>query len=191
MPTKQDEKAHNESSRFEQLISELSATFVNLPADQVDKEIERGLQLIVTFMDHDRSSLFQYEKEKKELCVTHSWAARGFEQITGCIAGQAFPYMTGKILNNEIFQFSRLDDLPDEASLEKKFFLKAGQKSGVAIPLHLNGSVIGALTFCTFRFEKMWPEELMRRFRIIGEIFVNALDRRQTDMKLQAALSQS
>ncbi|HEV3444655.1 MAG TPA: hypothetical protein VG099_08440, partial [Gemmataceae bacterium] len=40
----------NERLRFESLLSRLSAIFINLPAEEVDSQIERGLQQIVEFL---------------------------------------------------------------------------------------------------------------------------------------------
>ncbi|TMQ33283.1 MAG: hypothetical protein E6K70_13915, partial [Planctomycetota bacterium] len=50
----------DERLRFESLLSRLSATFINLPADEVDSQIERGLQQIVEFLGIERSSLAQF-----------------------------------------------------------------------------------------------------------------------------------
>ena len=41
--------------RFEQLISNLSADFINLPAHLIDQEMNRALQLIGQFIGVDRS----------------------------------------------------------------------------------------------------------------------------------------
>ncbi len=47
----------DELLRFERLMSELSARFINLPASQIDKVIEGGLRRVVELLDIDRSSL--------------------------------------------------------------------------------------------------------------------------------------
>jgi CheY-like chemotaxis protein len=43
--------------RFERLLSELSASFINLPASRIDAVIESGLRRIVETLDIDRSTL--------------------------------------------------------------------------------------------------------------------------------------
>jgi hypothetical protein len=43
--------------RFETLLAELSATFVNLPATQVDSQIELALRRLVVFLGVDRGGL--------------------------------------------------------------------------------------------------------------------------------------
>src|SRR5438874_4669630 len=68
----------DERLRFESLLSRLSATFINLPADEVDSQIERGLQQIVEFLGIERSSLAQFSEDGSELMVTHSYTIPGF-----------------------------------------------------------------------------------------------------------------
>ena len=46
-----------ERLRFETLLAELSAHFVNLPADRMDSEIEDAQRRICEFLNLDRSSL--------------------------------------------------------------------------------------------------------------------------------------
>src|SRR3981081_2738280 len=68
----------NERLRFESLLARLSATFIHLPAEEVDSQIERGLQQIVEFLQIERSSLAQFSAERKQLHFTHSYAVPGF-----------------------------------------------------------------------------------------------------------------
>ena len=48
-----------ERLRFETLLAETSSRFINLPADQMDDEIEGAQRRIWRFLDLDRSSLWQ------------------------------------------------------------------------------------------------------------------------------------
>ena len=53
------EQVLEERLRFETLLAETSARFVNLPADQIDSEIEGAQRRICEFLTLDRSSLGQ------------------------------------------------------------------------------------------------------------------------------------
>ena len=50
---------------FEVLISDLSARFVNLPAGQVDREIEDALGRVRAFFDVDRCGLLEILRGRK------------------------------------------------------------------------------------------------------------------------------
>ena len=49
---------------------------------------------------------------------------------------------------------------------------------------------MGALTFGCFHRERAWPDGQIQRFILVGEIFANALMRKQTDESLQNAFSE-
>jgi len=56
-----------ERLRFEELLSELSAKFVNLPAIDVNDQIEAGLQRIVEFLKIDCSAV---NRSRWRVCPT-------------------------------------------------------------------------------------------------------------------------
>jgi formate hydrogenlyase transcriptional activator len=61
-----------ERLRFETLLAEISSRFINLPADQIDGEIESAQRRICELLDIDRSSLWQVtEREPGVLRLTH------------------------------------------------------------------------------------------------------------------------
>src|SRR5688572_7869411 len=60
-----------ERLRFEALLVDLSAAFVNLPADAVDSQIEYALERLVRFLDVDRSSFGELSDDKRGMRVTH------------------------------------------------------------------------------------------------------------------------
>ena len=59
----------HERLRFETLLAELSATFVNLPASQVDSQIESALRRLVEFLDVDRGGLAELLVDQKRLVI--------------------------------------------------------------------------------------------------------------------------
>src|SRR4051812_42474650 len=87
-----------ERLRFETLLSDLSVRFINLPADQVDREIEAGLGSIAEALGLDRSTLFQLSEDGKTLVVTHGWAAPGFEPLKAVIPQEELPWALRKVL---------------------------------------------------------------------------------------------
>ncbi len=46
--------------RFERLLADLSATFVNVPAERLDDKIDNSLKLLVEFLGNDRSTLVEF-----------------------------------------------------------------------------------------------------------------------------------
>ena len=60
-----------ERLRFEQLLSDLSARFVNIAPDQVDLEIESALRQILEFFKVDRCGLVRVSPNDNSFRITH------------------------------------------------------------------------------------------------------------------------
>ena len=85
----------------------------------------------------------------------------------------------------QIVRFARRQDLPPEAAIDRATFVAIGTRSAASIPLVSVGTVIGALSFAILRAEREWPEDLIQRLRLLGEIFANALARRRAEAALR------
>jgi PAS domain S-box-containing protein len=170
---------------FEALLAELSATFVNIPASQVDSQIESALQQIVVFLGIDRGGLAELLADKKQLVLTHSYNVPGAPPNPRTILDEQLPWYTRMIYQGKVLRLSALpDDLPPEATAEREYCLRVGLKSHVMIPLQVTGSVVGAIGFASFRGRHDWPDDLIQRLRLVGEIFTNALARKRADIAI-------
>jgi two-component system, NarL family, sensor kinase len=177
-----------ERLRFETLLAELSATFVNLPAHQVDSRIESGLQRLVMFLGIDRGGLAELLIDQKQMVITHSYNTAAAPPHTRIILDEQLPWYTRSIYQGEILRFSALpDDLPPEAVQEREYCLRVGLKSHVMIPLKVMDAYVGAIGFGSFCRSHNWSDDLIQRLRLVGEIFTNALARKRADQALRAS----
>ena len=179
-----------ERIKFEKLLADLSAIFVNIPASEVDEKIEGALQIVGEVLELDRSTFVQLSKETGQTQVTHAWAAEGVEANSKIITDKDFPWISGKISRGEIVAFSSLDELPKEAAQDRKTLQGRGVKSGLIIPYFPEGSFLFAIALGTIRAKRSWTEDLIQRLRLLGEVFFNALMRKQADLELRAAFSE-
>lgn len=170
---------------FETMLARLSATFINLPATEVDGHIERGLQLLVEYLDIDRSSLAEFSEDGQELLVTHSYTRPGFSPFPKVNIAPLWPWYTAKIRQGELLRYSRLpEELPPEAVHEREYYRRASlPQSHLAIPFKVGHSVLGGIGFGSFRRLFTWPDELVQNLKLVAEIFANALARKRAEEK--------
>jgi PAS domain S-box-containing protein len=69
--------------------------------------------------------------------------------------------------------------MPEEAAKEKEYAAKLGVKSGLNIPVLMGGSVICAITFTSIVTYRDWPEAMVARLHLVGEIFAAAVERKR------------
>ncbi len=170
--------------QFETLLTELSAKFVNVPASQVDSQIEWGLQRIVELLGIDRSGLGQVSGDRKQLVVTHSYQLPGIPPSARLMLDSQFPTFARMVHQGLVIRLP--DDMPPEATQEREYFRQVGLKSNVTIPLMAMGTVVGGIGFSSFRSQRRLPDELIPRLRLVGDIFTNALARKRADEALSA-----
>ncbi len=179
-----------ERLNFERLLSELSATFVNLPVDIIENKITQGLERICRFIGVQRAGLFQFSKEDETPYLSHLWTAPGYEMASSQIILEGFPYMFGAVRRGEVVRIIRPDDIPDDAVADRKNFLKLKAHSYLGIPLIAGSSNLGHMGFGTMDKEQVWPDDLVNRLKLVAETFANALLRKRSQESLNRAFSE-
>lgn len=171
---------------FEAFLADLSSIFINVAADQVDAQIISGLRQIVEFLGIERSGLGQLTPDGDTLAITHSYQVPGVPPTPKVILEVTFPEYARKIREGKPFRLP--DDIQhiEDAAAEREYLAESGLVSQLTIPLKVNGAVVGAIGFASFRARIDWPEDLVRRLRLVGDIFTNALARKQADEALRA-----
>ena len=178
-----------EQFRFERLISDLSFKFVNLSADRIDQEISTALFQIVEALDLDRSNLFKYSEDKACFIATHTYSSPMIKPMPPSMAIEEQPWWTAKLRRGETVKISRFEELPADALGERHWWQEHEIKSALVIPLFTGGIQVGAISFAAMRAERNWPDELIQRFQLIGEVFTNALMRQRNQLNIERRLA--
>jgi formate hydrogenlyase transcriptional activator len=185
---KRTEQVLEERLKFETLLAELSARFVKVPADQIDSEIEGAQRRICELLNLDRSSLGQVpEREPGAMLLTHIHQPPGGPPLPERPnAREFFPWIVQKILAGETLSITKMSDLPPEAGRDRENYGLYGIKSVVVVPLSVGGGhIFGLLTFSVMREERGWPETVVEGFRLIAQVFANALERKRMEGQLR------
>jgi signal transduction histidine kinase len=182
----------DERLRFETLLANLSATFVNVPANQVDSQIVSALRQMVELLELDRCGFGEMSADRNQLAITHSYELAGVPPSPRIIVEEQMPWYARAISQGEPIRMCRLpDDLPPEAIPERYYCIQSGLKSQLTIPLKVTGAVVGGIGFASYRSHRDWPDELVQRLRLVGDIFTNALARKRAEEALQRATAQA
>ena len=184
---KQVEQALENRLRFERLLSDLSARFVNIPPDQVDSEIDYGLRQILEFFQVDRAGLLRSLPDGSGHQITRGVYGENVPPVPLGVElpRSIYPWAFEKLVErHEVVSFSRLDDLPPEANVDKQTYAEWGIRSALDIPIITGGSVVHVIAINSVKSERAWPEELFPRLQLLGEIFVNAIERKQIRLEL-------
>jgi transcriptional regulator with GAF, ATPase, and Fis domain len=175
---------------FERMLADLSARFSNVPAEQVESEIHIAQVMLREFLGFDRSTFAEFQQDGS-LMVLSSTAAEGIEPVAPGPVPSQLSWFPAKLRAGEIFVIQNpADDLPPEAIGEAEYFRRNALHSHLTIPLRVGGRIIGAITFAAFRETRAWPDDLIARLKMVGEVFAHALARKREHEKLLAALAE-
>ncbi|MBI2472327.1 MAG: PAS domain S-box protein [Planctomycetes bacterium] len=177
--------------KIEELIATISSNFINLAPYEVDAGISRALKIIGEFAVVDRSYVFQYsDAERKKMDNTHEWCAEGIvpqiDKLKG-LSVDRFQWGIERLERFESIHVPRVADMPESARAEKELQVSQSVQSFVIVPMVYGGSLVGFLGFDSVRTENKWTEEDMALLKMVGEIFVNALEHKRAWEMLQKA----
>ena len=181
-------RAVRERLRFETFLSDLSSDFINVPIERVDAQIQDGLKRFVQFLKVDRVILASAVAPDRTATILGSYAVPG---VTAMQPMQPFHglasmrWYTGELVEGRVVRLRSLDDLPASARAERDYFRSAGIKSHLGIPIRVNGLPLCMLGIATFHHERSFSHAMLPRLRIVGEVFANALVRRNADRDLR------
>lgn len=163
-----------EQLRFETLVAQVSSEFANLEPGHMDQAILNSVQKVQEVFPASITSVWQSDNPEKDFVRTHVWpeAASGRPNV---ILRSAYPATFRRLSDGEHVAFSSADEMNNMEDSES--FRQENIRSFLAIPLHIENRLIGALSFVNITEETEWPAEILPRLRTIGDILGGALAR--------------
>src|SRR5438552_6574002 len=175
---------------FERMLADLSARFANVPAEQVEVEIRIVQTILLKFLGFDRCTFAEFQDDGS-LVVLSSIAVEGIEATPPGPLPAQLAWFVARLRSGKILAVqSPADDLPPEAVGEAEYFRQTGMHSHLSIPFRIGGRIIGAIAFAAFRETRPWPDDLIARLTLIGEVFAHAVARKREHEKLLKAMAE-
>jgi PAS domain-containing protein len=191
---RQAEEALKRHIQFEDMITPISTKFINLPTNEIDSAVSDALCVIGKFAGVERSHLYLFSEDGLTMIKTHEWHADGLQPQIERMQGiplDRIPWTIEQLKRFQPLHIPRVADLPVEASKEKELILSIDNiQSLIIVPLVRQGKTIGFMGLDAIHQEKTWDQDSVALLRMVGEIFVNAFDRKAAEEALHTAHSQ-
>ena len=183
------EKSLLERLRFERLLSGLAARSISASSAEIDREVEDALTSIVDFFGVSRCVLIKRFPEERRAVVTHAAHTDNAPPMPVEIdMVRLFPWTSTMLQRGETLRVTKLDDLPEEAAVDREAYGSLGVHSILAIPISVEGLAHYAISISSRREERAWPQDYVPRLQLIGEILVNTVERKHARAELEERL---
>ena len=172
-------KPLDENLSFESLLGELSSELVNLTFESIDEAIESSLKKLVEFFDADRCHLGELLPDQSKIVVPYFYSRPGLNipQIVD-IGEHYLSFIYENIKKDKLIAFSKISELPKQASQDCTVIDNMGIKSLLVIPLKIDKAVQFALSLSTVENHRQWSEETIRQTKIVANILAHVIQRK-------------
>lgn len=180
----------SERRKFERLVADLSARFVNVIGDQLDFEISSALDKVLEFFAVDSCGFFRVKGDHIEADRLHMATRTGAVPLPNQLElSKCLPWATrSAIRNGRPFSLNHHRNLPTQANIDKCTLKAWNVLSLQLIPILMEGDVRYLLSIAATEYSRRWPREHIPRLQILGETFANALSRKAMQDSLENQL---
>jgi GAF domain-containing protein len=178
-----------EQLAFERMLGEIATRIAGIASNEVEAEIAAAMRHLIAFLGFDRSTLFTCELDAGRLVTLLSVAVPGADPIPPGHASR-LPWYVQQLAGGRPVILSRIpDDLPPEATAEREYCARTGLRSNLTVPLEARDGVRYCLGIGALRDTRRLPEALVSRLRLVGDLFVLALQRARSEQRLLSELT--
>ncbi len=169
---------------MENLAADMSKRFISLPISKTIAEISKAVGNIGHLLKSDSCLLYIINESEKIFKKTIAWKKRqeyGYNHDKEEISFEHFPWLSSHLKTPEIVYMTSIQDLPDEAELEKKYWSAMNLKSIIIVPMFFGEEIKGFLILKFLNEIDHASLEDMRIIKIISEIICSALEREKAE----------
>ena len=173
--------------QLDQVILDISTDFINMPIEKTDAGIAGALEKISTLIHVPRCAIYMLTEQNDSVLNTHQYSRENepLEKSARDIHDDCFGVYSEILHRKNDVILSQAADLrklvKDAYSFEDKDF-----QPFVAIPMMQSGTIYGAFALYGQKGEsRTWAPEVISFAKIIGGVFVNALERKMSELALR------
>ncbi len=175
---------------FEELVSEFSAALINVKITDMKPELDNWLRRFSELLNVDRWTTGQYEENYgiyRFICsyINPHLDPKPPERPMVMINDRKYG-LDKYLMKGEILKLDSINDkFPEDLSLWQQLVRGDGTKSILMLPLMVGETLLGRMVIATIVHEKKWTDEIIRRLKLVAEIFANSLMREKKDSELE------
>lgn len=176
--------------RFATLISGLSSRLAAASGDRVEREVDACLGELLAFFGVEQCGIIEVQADIRQARlrhVAHVWGV--IPAATTLEYGAVFPWTHDKtVIRGEPFVQTCIDDLPDDALVDRASSAAMGIDCLVTIPVGIGGRVTHVLCLTSSKKIVDWPAPVLSMLKTVADTFLAVLTRHNSEVALEGTL---
>lgn len=173
---------------FENELLNLSAMLTGLPLMEIDSAIQLSLQRIGTFLEADRSYIFEIDDVNRVMSNTFEWCNAGIQPYLNTmkqVPCHLIPNWMDALHRGENIVLSHFSDLPLEWTNERELLVQQDIQSLIVIPLFVETTLMGFVGFDSVRNSKKYSTSEENILRVWGRMLASLINRKKNESLLE------
>jgi len=175
--------------RFQELLINISTTYINADISDIDQIIQKSLKQIGEFVESDRSYIFSYDFTNNTTTNTYEWCAEGITPEIDNLKNVPLDFIPQWLeahRKSEAFWVEDVSALPDDGELGLKAILEPqGIKSLITIPKIKNNELVGFIGFDSVNKLNKYNDREKEILFVYANMLVNLEQRKEYEERIQ------
>jgi signal transduction histidine kinase/integral membrane sensor domain MASE1 len=167
------------------MLSQLSATFVQLPGERLESTVDSWLARLGQALNVDAVRVVRITPGSEQQAVVSTWLATPDLPPPPNVK-ENFPWILAELSAARPVIIEDVRRLPEEAAVDRAGLLELGVLSTLILPLVADDRMLGTLGFGSYA-PRAWPASIVAPLRLVAEVFASALLRKKTEEALTAS----
>lgn len=166
--------------KLQKFISDISTDFITVNNKNSREKFQKLIVNISKMLKAYKISIYSYEKDSNYFKNLVEWCAENASEVSVSNNSNIIPihfcnWSIGKLNNNEIIQFSHINQIPQEAKYLKSEMERRKTNAIIVLPIFSNSNLFGFLSIEYNKQQKAFSEEIISALKIISNIMSDAL----------------
>jgi PAS domain S-box-containing protein len=181
------EEERRSQVRMQELLTRIAATYIHLPLDRVDVEVQGSLGELGRFVGADRVYLFEYDFDCGICRNTHEWCEAGIRSLLQDMQNVPMSDYREWVETHQRGEAMHIRDVGDLATddPERRILESQGVRSLLAMPMMDSGRCLGFVGFDFVRKQHVIQEQEMRLLAVFAEMMASIRLRREMEDALR------
>jgi PAS domain S-box-containing protein len=172
----------SERLALEHKIAEFSRRLALDTPEEIDAEIQEGLEQFRKLLEADRMYWYQNRLSSSTFERVYYTCGPQVEPPPVSVSGEQPKFVMRLLLKGLPVRLGTLEDLPVAAEEDKKFFARLKIKSLVLIPSNPGRTTRGLLGLASVTSERNWHSDLISQLAVLGDIIASAVQRKEAQL---------